>query len=1187
MTEPTGNVSSEITIEKLVDQFVEQLRAGQNPTVSEYKQKHPQLAGEIDELFPMLLDLEDRHETSTGKSSRLEIEIPERLGEYIIIRELGRGGMGVVYEAMHETMQRRVALKVLPKAFTERSQFLERFMREARSAGQLHHTNIVPVFEVGNVDGYYFYAMQYIHGQNLDMVIDELRRFNRVDRNETEPQLETWPQEQLSDVSATASLSMLKGFAKKKNLNAESGSNASNRSDKFRLSDSNLSKVNPSSEWSQVGESKDTYFHRVALVGMQVADALEFAHEHGVLHRDIKPGNLILDTAGVVWVTDFGLAKNDGDNLTHTGDVVGTLRYMAPERFDGKVDRRSDVYSLGLTLYELCTLEFAFGESDRAKLIKKVMSQSPVAPRHLRPEIPRDLETVIVKATARDAKDRYQTAAELKADLGRFHAGSPVKARRVSFSERIWRWSKRHPSRAALVVSLMLLLTTLAIGSMFVAYRENKYANDLEIENFRARKAEKDARRSEKQARDSEKKALRSNLASQAHLFWAHYNSGVSRRTTNTPGQYFDVIDSLSRAYSTLPKLKLRKGSEKRRQLAVRAQAIAAMTNFDLKKEASWKIKDSMSQVFAIDFRNNQLAQSAKNGDIEIREIESQNQIGWLKGPATMAWNLQFSPDGKYLASGHPTRSRQKMDQVVIWDLKTRKPVFKISEGLANRPLFDFSPDGKQLAVVMKNGFAVFRTSDGFRLKDHDLKQQPSLIKFAEKSQLLLITDKRKVIHRWSLAKNESLTTYESNEPMYSLDVDPGNGRIVVGSNRIVMTWPMGNLENEPVSFIAHGNRVTNLKISPDGKYLISSGWDNKTRVFQFLGNRLILSIHAHYVNPGNFSQDGSRIGFIQRNQSIGVWKIYNESPHRVLSVPLIEQTQKARFHPTQSKILVALATDEIQFWNHGKDRLLKSIRCNKVSDFGFTQDGKRLFACCEDGLKSWNIGCTESQIDIGEETVVSKTRAKYLHVDQQNNAVVLRLDGGDAMLVRLRAEADQKSELKIGPHQRMDHARITPCGKYLVTSTWKGRDIKVWDATSGQLIKGLAPDWKTATFAFSPDGKQLVATCEKGQKIWEIGSWDLKRETPRDKLDGFVGDTAWSKNGDWIISAYTMYQPQLVSAESGEILAVFEPTVSVAGNMMRISDDNRFLVVASRDQVHVWDIELIQQNLKKLGMQW
>ena len=243
-------------------------------------------------------------------------------------------------------------------------------------------------------------------------------------------------------------------------------------SDSFTLSSSSVVLPGRSRDGSKSKSRKPTYWQSVARIGVQVADALEYAHKQGVQHRDIKPSNLLLDTQGTVWVTDFGLAKaDDQQNLTHTGDILGTLRYMPPEAFEGKTDARSDVYSLGLTLYEMLAFRPAFDEKERNRLIKQVTQEEPAALGKLNRHVPRDLETIVHKAIDKDPKQRYASAGALAEDLQRFIEDEPIKARRVSPTERLWRWCRRHPARAAaslLALLVLVALATLAVGYSFV-----------------------------------------------------------------------------------------------------------------------------------------------------------------------------------------------------------------------------------------------------------------------------------------------------------------------------------------------------------------------------------------------------------------------------------------------------------------------------------------------------------------------------------------------------------------------------------------------------------------------------------------------------------------------------------------------------------------------------------------------
>ena len=278
---------------------------------------------------------------------------PPNIADYRILRELGRGGMGVVYEAEHTKLQRRVALKVLPRAFAADRLAVQRFELEAQSAASLHHPHIVPIYEIGFEDGHHFFAMQLLPGGSLD---------------------------------------------------------------------------GPRRDGAFAALEQRRFSHRqVAELGTQVARALQFAHSRGVIHRDIKPANLLLDDKGDVWVSDFGLAKRHDVELTSAGTLVGTLRYMPPERIEGvSDDPRSDIYSLGATLYELLACRPAFREYSYLQLIDHIHHQPPPKLETRDPSIPPDLRTIVHKCLEKKAADRYPTAQTLYDDLERFLQSRPI-----------------------------------------------------------------------------------------------------------------------------------------------------------------------------------------------------------------------------------------------------------------------------------------------------------------------------------------------------------------------------------------------------------------------------------------------------------------------------------------------------------------------------------------------------------------------------------------------------------------------------------------------------------------------------------------------------------------------------------------------------------------------------------------
>jgi tetratricopeptide (TPR) repeat protein len=356
--------------------------------------------------------------------------LPQRLGDFEVVRELGRGGMGVVYEARQVSLNRKVALKVLSGGLGLSGVAVERFRREAEAAAKLHHTNIVPVYATGEQNGTPFYAMELIEGPSLDHVIRELRGPSGPESPPTTP-------------DATGPY--------------------------VARADSPVESPPPLSS-SSLG-SGGAYFDAVARMVAEVADALDYAHKNGVIHRDIKPSNLLLSPQGRLSVNDFGLARVvDQPGMTTTGEFVGTPAYMSPEQVTaGRIplDHRTDIYSLGATLYELLTLQPPFVGKQRDQLLAQIVQKEPRPPRKFNPKVPVDLETICLKALEKDPDRRYQTAGAMAEDLRRYVNRFAIAARRAGPVERLRKWTRRHPGLAAALAGVLLL--TLTAG--FFAYQ--------------------------------------------------------------------------------------------------------------------------------------------------------------------------------------------------------------------------------------------------------------------------------------------------------------------------------------------------------------------------------------------------------------------------------------------------------------------------------------------------------------------------------------------------------------------------------------------------------------------------------------------------------------------------------------------------------------------------------------------
>ncbi|MHC5030228.1 MAG: serine/threonine-protein kinase [Planctomycetota bacterium] len=406
-----------VCLVEVLDEYLNEWASGQAPELESFLARHPELA---EDLRPCLTTLEFIHASPPKDDSALP---RQALGDFEIRGELGRGGMGVVYEAEQISLNRHVALKVLPFAAVMDPRQLQRFKNEAQAAAHLHHTHIVPVYSIGCERGVHYYAMQYIEGPTVAEMIEQLKSTAGKDMR-------------------GSSASALEAITK--------------------------------------GKSTQTagYCRSVARLGIQAAEALDHAHQQGVIHRDIKPANLIVDAASHLWITDFGLAsftKNPG--LTLTGDIVGTVRYMSPEQALAKrvpVDHRTDIYSLGVTLYEFLTLEGAYQGDDAHKVIQEIAFKDPQSARSFNPAIRNELETILMKAMAKSPEERYETAQELADDLERYLQNKPIEAKRPGVFTRASKWARRHGTFVGAAAAVLALATAGFATATTLIWREKE-----------------------------------------------------------------------------------------------------------------------------------------------------------------------------------------------------------------------------------------------------------------------------------------------------------------------------------------------------------------------------------------------------------------------------------------------------------------------------------------------------------------------------------------------------------------------------------------------------------------------------------------------------------------------------------------------------------------------------------------
>ncbi len=421
-------------IEEAVAEYVDALISGKPLDRMQVLLDNPGIGHEILERLESFVGVESHGTTGVPLGT---------LGDYTLRRQIGRGGMGVVYEAWENSMNRCVALKVLPAGIAADRRAYARFMREAQAAGQLNHPNLVPVHAAGFKENTPYYAMELIDGDTLAQILATLRA---AGGKEEEKQRTLLGISRLLGKSESA-----EPTAKPERVNAEGEqAETSTKRTPFGADDQDL-----------------VYYGNLAKAFAGVAEGLQHAHARKIIHRDIKPSNLILDREGRLRILDFGLARLEGqESLTVSGDFVGTPLYMSPEQARARkipIDHRTDIYSLGATIYEMLTYRPPFKGRNHQDTLSQIIDRDPVEPRKLNQRVPKDLETIVLKCLRKDPGDRYGTAEALSQDLRRIVRGDPIEARPQSAWEKLVRRVRRHKARVGTIACVFLLLVTLAL----------------------------------------------------------------------------------------------------------------------------------------------------------------------------------------------------------------------------------------------------------------------------------------------------------------------------------------------------------------------------------------------------------------------------------------------------------------------------------------------------------------------------------------------------------------------------------------------------------------------------------------------------------------------------------------------------------------------------------------------------
>jgi eukaryotic-like serine/threonine-protein kinase len=1129
----------------------------------------------------------------------------KRLGDYLVPREIGRDGMGVVYEAEQVSLGRRVALKVLPHHVAHDTKALERFRREAKSAARLHHTNIVPVFEVGQDGETAYYAMQFIQGQGLDQIIDELGRLRDHGRNGAEVSpgptvtaASTDPGEptlsRVAGLLLTGRLAAAAAMPFPGDTFAPAGPAATEELDPDknvplgsavaspdgldlhappRLPASAVLPGGAEITTTALSGRRLPFFRSVGQIGRQAAQGLAYANSRRVIHRDIKPSNLLLDHAGVVWITDFGLAKGEDEGLSQSGDILGTLRYMAPERFRGEGDARADIYGLGLTLYELLTLRPAFDTSDRLTLIERIKTEEPARPRSLDGRIPRDLETIVLKAIDKDPRARYQSAEAMGGDLGRFLADEPIRARQISLAERYWRWAQRNREIAVLGAVLSVVLVLATVGALLVARRfaraaqeERSLRHDVEKAREVARRQGEEAiaARDEANARERSERweRYRSNIAEASAAQQLQNSSTGERALEAAPKEYRNwewrhLHSLLDGASLVLPVPEI---AGQRLRISPDAQQIAVGSTrgevhlFDaatgrpgpVLRGNAGRVAVPQELVCTLEYSpdSRQLASGATDGTIRVWDPATGRQQLVLRGE----WlpRPRYSSDGKRIASNEVS-IEAKRSRCRLWDATTGQAIAFLGEGLESWSVVAFSPDGKR--VVAAAGEFV-------RMYDADTGRQLSVLgpRASQIDKILFSPD----------GKHFVVTQSDGTTRGWLRDGDTG---------KVVADLAMSGAR--AVAFSADGSRLATSDRYPD----------NYVRLWETSSGKLIraMSGHTNEVFHLAFSPDGKRLASASLDQTGRLWDGETGREIMVLRGHTGAIRGGATFGLGGTRLVTASDDHTLRLWDAGSGDLITVLRGHGgiVWEPAFTPDGARLISPSDDGtVRVWDMklaerngvlrGHTGFVYDVafrpdGREVASAAwdRTVRLWDPDTGRQTGLLRHDTEVNTAVARGIESDFMSAVAYSP----DGGRVATANRDLGVALWKAANAErehTWPGSTGT--------WNLdGRVAFSPDGTLVAAGSLAGPvRLWEVAT--KERVAELSGHEGGSGEVAFAPDGATLASVGLDGTIRLWDVATRKAVAVLRGHTAMLTRVAYSPDGGLLASGAEDSTVRLWD---------------